>query len=306
MKSEVEEWHVRSMMIHLGSSLSFDLGLTLCCGQAFRWEERGGWWYSVVGERVLKVRQKGRDLEFENADKRFIRRYFGLHNNLLRIFEEINRDGHIDIAVRQFEGLRILRQDPWECLISYICATYKNIAAIRHMLWHLSRKFGERISFDSYSFFRFPAPAKLRKATLKELTECGLGYRAKYVSQTAKRICEADYELEHLRRASHDRARRELLSFPGVGQKVADCVMLFSLGKLEAFPVDVWIRRAILRHYASHFPNEFIHRISRAESLSPSEYTRLNKFGREYFGRYAGYAQEYLYHYERLQGNHHD
>lgn len=289
------------MKIRLGSSLSFGLDLTLCCGQAFRWEERCGWWYGVVGEKVLKVRQQGRDLEFENADEGFIRRYFGLHDNLPRIFEEINKDEHVDVALRQFEGLRILRQDPWECLISYICATYKNIAAIKLMLWHLSRKFGERISFDGHSFFRFPAPLKLGRATLRELTECGLGYRARYVSQTAKRVCEDGYELEHLKKVPHDEARRELVSFPGVGQKVADCVLLFSLEKLEAFPIDVWIRRAILRHYASHFSSEFVHRISRKESLSTSEYNRLNMFGREYFGRHAGYAQEYLYHYERTR-----
>jgi N-glycosylase/DNA lyase len=255
----------------------------------------------VVGEKVLKVRQEGCDLEFENADEGFIRRYFGLHDNLPRIFEEINRDEHVDVALRQFEGLRILRQDPWECLISYICATYKNIAAIKLMLWHLSRKFGERISFDGHSFFRFPAPLKLGRATLRELTECGLGYRARYVSQTANRVCEDDYDLEHLKIMSHDGARRELLSFPGVGQKVADCVLLFSLEKLEAFPIDVWIRRTILRHYGPHFSSEFVHRISRKESLSTTEYNRLNMFGREYFGRHAGYAQEYLYHYERTR-----
>jgi N-glycosylase/DNA lyase len=98
---------------------------------------------------------------------------------------------------------------------------------------------------------------------------------------------------------AYDEARKVLLDFPGVGQKVADCVLLFSLGKFEAFPVDVWVRRVIVRHYVQHFPQEFVREISKDESLSESEYKKLNLFGREYFGRYAGYAQEYLYHYER-------
>jgi len=294
---------VRSMTIRLGSSRLFDLGLSLCCGQAFRWEERCGWWYGVVGERVLKVRQKGRDLEFEKVDEGFVRRYFGLCDDLSEVFKQINRDEHIASAIRRFEGLRILRQDPWECLVSYICATYKNIAAIRRMLGHLSRKFGEETSFDGYAFFTFPAPAKLGEASIKELMKCELGYRARYVSETAKKVCENGYELEDLRKMSYDRAKRELLCFSGVGPKVADCVLLFSLGKLEAFPVDVWIRRAVLRHYSSHFSREFVDRVSRAESLSASEYNRLNMFGREYFGKYAGYAQEYLYHYERLHSS---
>ena len=99
----------------------------------------------------------------------------------------------------------------------------------------------------------------------------------------------------------YQQAKKELLSFSGVGLKVADCILLFSLGKLEAFPVDVWVKRTILNHYAEHFPSALIKRISSQESLSNSEYEKLNEFGRNYFGEYAGYAQEYLYHYERMQ-----
>jgi N-glycosylase/DNA lyase len=293
--------NVRSIMVKLDVPLPFDLDFTLCCGQTFTWEKQADWWYGTVGENVFKVRQNRDKLEFENAGEAFVRAYFGLNDDLPEIYSQINRDKHIGTAIKEFKGLRILRQDPWECFISYICATYKNIAAIKRMLLHLSRKFGRKVVLDGHSFFTFPTPMKLAKATLNSLRECELGYRAKYVSQTSKDIFKNDYELEHLRKATYDRAKEELLRFPGVGPKVADCVLLFSLEKLDAFPVDVWIRRAVLRHYATNFPREFVDTISRQKSLSESEYKRLNLFGRQHFGKYAGYAQEYLYHYERTQ-----
>jgi N-glycosylase/DNA lyase len=133
------------------------------------------------------------------------------------------------------------------------------------------------------------------------LATCGLGYRAKYVLETSKRICESNFDLESLRKMPYTQAKETLRSFSGVGSKVADCVLLFSLGKLEAFPVDVWVKRTMLKHYAEHFSNDFVKKISSQKSLSNSEYEKLNEFGRSYFGEYAGYAQEYLYHYERMQ-----
>jgi N-glycosylase/DNA lyase len=292
-------------MAQLDLSLPFDLDFTLCCGQTFKWKKHGDWWYGTVGENVFKVRQSGDKLEFENAGEDFVRKYFRLNDNLPEIFSQINKDKHIRRAIEEFKGLRILRQDPWECLISYICATYKNIAAIERMLLSLSRKFGREVVLDGYTFFTFPTPMKLAKATSENLRECELGYRVKYVSETSKEIFKNEYELEHLKKASYDQAKEELLRFPGVGPKVADCVLLFSLEKLDAFPVDVWIRRAVLRHYATSFPSEFVDTISRQKSLSGSGYKRLNLFGRQYFGKYAGYAQEYLYHYERTQARSH-
>ena len=289
------------MEIRLNTSLPFDLSFTLCCGQAFRWDKRGKWWYGVVGEHALKIRQIGNVLEFENIDAGFVRTYFGLDDDLLKILSQIRKDTHIMQAIEAFKGLRILRQDPWESLISYICATYKNIQAIKQMLSNLCKKFGDRINFDGYDFYTFPTPEMLAKATAEESAKCGLGYRAKYVPKTAKMVYENDFEFEGLRKIAYEKAKEELLNFSGVGLKVADCVLLFSLGKLEAFPVDVWIKRVILKYYASHFPKEFIGKISSKKSLTSSEYERLSLFGRRYFGKYAGYAQEYLYHYERTQ-----
>jgi len=279
----------------------FNLDVTLCCGQVFRWDKKGDWWYGVVGNQAFKVRQTGAELEFAGADETLIVRYFGLDDDLQKISASIGRDEHIRKALTAFWGLRLIRQEPWECLISYICATYKNIPAIRHMLLNLTRKFGEKTVFDGCPFFTFPTPEMLACASAESLATCGLGYRAKYVHATSKRIFENDFELESLRQLPYMQAKKQLCSLAGVGPKVADCVLLFSLGKTEAFPVDRWVERVILNHYAKQLPPELAHKLSRREGLTNSEYAKLNAFGRKYFGKYAGYAQEYLYHYERMQ-----
>lgn len=289
------------MTIQLSSSCPFNLDYTLCCGQAFRWDKQGEWWYGVVGEEAFRIRQKFKMLEFESTNAGFVENYFRLHDDLPKILSQINKDKKIEAAISRFRGLRILRQEPWECLISYICATYKSISAIKRILSNLSKRFGEETCLESHGFYTFPKPVKLAHASVQKLAACGLGYRAKYVSETAKLVCEDTFDLELLKKTAYEKAKEELMNLPGVGPKVADCVLLFSLEKLEAFPVDVWIRRAILKYYARHFPNEFFRRISAQESLSSSEYEKLSSFGREYFGKYAGYAQEYLYHYERMQ-----
>jgi N-glycosylase/DNA lyase len=282
-------------------NVAFNLDVTLCCGQVFRWAKKGEWWYGVAADKAFKIRQVRAELEFVNVDEKFVTYYFGLGDDLQKIRGRISKDQHIERALREFWGLRIVRQDPWECLVSYICATFKSIAAIKQMLLKLSKAFGERTVLDGCDFYMFPAPEKLAKATASSLAKCGLGYRAKYVLETSKRISEGAFDLENLRKMSYQQAKKTLCSFSGVGLKVADCVLLFSLGKLEAFPVDVWVKRAVLNHYTEHFPKEFIQKISCNRSFSNAEYERLNAFGRDYFGEYAGYAQEYLYHCERMQ-----
>lgn len=289
------------MNIRLDHLQTLDLDSTLCCGQAFRWDKHGEWWYGIVKDKAFKIRQRSNRLEFENVEICFLKAYLGLDDNLQEVYSQIRKDRHVEQAVERFRGLRILRQDPWECLISYICATYKNIASIKGMLLNLSRKFGDKVTFNGLDFYTFPTAEKLARASASEISDCSLGYRAKYVHETAVAVHEGKLELEYLVKISYEEAKAELLNLPGVGLKVADCISLFSLGKFEAFPVDVWVKRALMRHYNLHFPREFIRRISDRRSLTNSEYGRLNVFGREYFGGYAGYAQEYLYHYERMQ-----
>jgi N-glycosylase/DNA lyase len=281
--------------------VEFDLDFSLCCGQVFRWRKFDGWWYGVVGEHVVKIRQFGAQLEFENVSREFVQNYFGLNDDLVKIKSCIGKDDYVRSALQRFEGLRIVRQLPWECLISFICATYKSIAAIELMLKKLSIKYGEKQFFDGLEFYTFPTIEQLTKASEKGLQDCGLGYRAKYVQKTAKKIHDEINNLEALKTIPYLEARKALLEFSGVGLKVADCVLLFSLEKMEAFPVDVWVKRVILNHYANHLPAEIVKKMQSHNSVTNFEYQKIGEFARSYFGRYAGYAQEYLFHFERTQ-----
>jgi N-glycosylase/DNA lyase len=283
----------------------FNLEHTLNCGQLFRWEKLGEWWYGVVADRVIKIMQIGDKLIFkgfpEEAKQEFIKKYLRLDDDLPSIYSKIIKDEHVKRAIKLFYGLRISRQEPWECLISYICATYKNIPAIKKMISNISQRFGKKISFDGYEFYTFPQPLDLTRTNPKDLRSCGLGFRAERVLETAKILERGDLSLEALISIDYRNAKRELLSLPGVGPKVADCVLLFSLEKLEAFPVDVWMKRAATKLYANHFDSTFVERVSCKGSITLKQYEAINAFGREYFGRYAGYAQEYLFHLLRKQ-----
>jgi len=228
-------------------------------------------------------------------------RYFRLDDNLLSIYSKIMKDENVRAAIKRFHGLRLMRQEPWECLISFICAQNKNIPAIKQMISNLCKRFGHTIKFGGEDFKLFPKPQALAQARLFELRLCKLGYRAENISKTAKLVNNSDLDLDALKTMSYERAKEELLTLPGVGQKVADCVLLFSLDKLEAFPIDVWMKRIILQYYSKHFDIEFVEKMKTKKGLSPREYQTVFAFGRKYFGEYVGYAQEYLYHYYRCR-----
>jgi len=283
----------------------FNLDYTLSCGQTFRWEKHAEWWVGVASQTALKIRQKNSSLEFKPSFRSVasdsLWRYFRLDDNLRIVYSKIMKDNYVSEAVKQFRGLRLVRQEPWECLISYLCATNKNIPAIKQMILNLSRRFGDPIKFEGEEFYTFPKPEALVKASLDELRLCKLGYRAERVLKTAKLVNSGDFDLESLKSMPYERAKEELLTLPGVGPKVADCVLLFSLDKLEAFPIDVWMKRIILEYYSQHFESEFVTKMKTKKGLSPREYQTVYAFGRKYFGEYLGYAQEYLYHHQRCQ-----
>jgi N-glycosylase/DNA lyase len=169
------------------------------------------------------------------------------------------------------------------------------------MIHNISRCFGDKLTFDGHDFYTFPKPNKLAQTCPKELKNCGLGFRTERVLETAKLVNNGELVLDKLKHVEYREAKQKLLSLPGVGHKVADCVLLFSLEKLEAFPIDVWMKRAATTLYADHFDSSFIKRIANKGSLTPKEYKTVGSFGREYFGKYVGYAQEYLFHYLRTQ-----
>jgi N-glycosylase/DNA lyase len=278
----------------------FNLDYTLQCGQVFRWQKHRDWWYGTIKDRMVRIKQTDNVLEFEGSDAGFIERYFRLNDPLPLITTKIGKDDYIKNAIQTLPGLRLIRQDPWECLISYICATFSNIPRIQKMINNLAQRFGNKQNFEDCSFYTFPSPKSLANADLRTLTACKLGFRAKSVLETAKRIHTETVRLAELEKLDYGTARNELLRLAGVGDKVADCVLLFSLNKLEAFPVDVWIKKTILEHYGGFFDDSFIQKAQKKKSMTPKEYERISSFAREYFGDYAGYAQQYLYHFERL------
>jgi N-glycosylase/DNA lyase len=273
----------------------FTLDHTLNCGQAFRWKKVDENWVGVVNETLVRISQRGNILDCETVPndlgEPFVTQYFRLDDDLPLITSQIKRDTTIADAITRFHGLRILRQDPWECLISFICATYSNISRIRRMVQNLCQHFGHPISHKGRRFHSFPEKKTLADASINELLDCNLGYRAPYVKQASQGLVEDQLNLYALKEMSYNEAKASLKSVRGVGDKVADCVLLFSLDKLEAFPVDVRIRHILQTHYSHHF----IRTKTEKRHMTPNKYKELNGFGRKYFGKHAGYAQEYLY-----------
>ena len=272
----------------------FNIDFTLRCGQVFRWRKESNTWYGVIDDTCTKLTQRQNNLTyslFPDTEPTRIHRYFRFDDNLPAITQSINKDAVIRKALIQLEGLRLIRQDPWECLISFICATFANIPRIRGMVHNLCQRFGQPITWSGYTEYLFPSPQKLASASINQLLACNLGYRAKYVKAAASRILKGEICLSQLRSMSYLEAKQELLRIEGVGQKVADCVLLFSLEHLKAFPVDRWIQRILFTKYPQHLSKQVLNR----EALTSQVYKELSSFGQSYFGNYAGYAQEYLY-----------
>jgi N-glycosylase/DNA lyase len=278
------------------SSPVFDLNHSLQCGQVFRWEfAEDQFWHGVARGRIIKIRQIERDLEFEiypeaSNPTEFISNYFRFDDNLDLICQRIGKDDYMANAVSQAHGLRLIRQDPWECTISFIISQQNQIPKIMRSIETLAKKFGSSISFEGKDYYLFPTPEQLCSAKLNELQigfdkgGCALGYRARYVLGTAYLIHNnaLEFTLEDLKNLPYNSAYRLLIdSFFGIGPKVADCILLFALDKLEAFPLDTWTRKIIQKLY---FNDD--------EKIKDE---KIKEFCAEYFGEFAGYAQEYLF-----------
>ena len=260
---------------------AFDLDLTLSCGQVFRWERQGDWWRGVAGTHRVSVRQEGRLLTWNGASRRWLAGYFRLDEDLPAILRDIDRDPVVHEAIQKCRGLRLVRQPAWECLGSYICATYASIPVIKRRIALLCQCFGEQADQEGETFRTFPSLQALADADACRITECRLGYRAPYLHETARALAEDPGWEERIRSLPYGEARKELLRLKGVGDKVADCVLLFAFGMYEAFPVDVWIQRILRERYPG--------------GAGLRTYNQMARFGRAHFGEYAGYAQEYLY-----------
>ncbi|MDR4507243.1 MAG: hypothetical protein MRJ65_03220 [Candidatus Brocadiaceae bacterium] len=260
----------------------FDLEHTLFCGQLFRVYKEKGWCCVAVRDRVFKVRQDSDQLEYHGVDKDFMTHFFALDESYPAILKQISRDIHTRNAIKRYYGLRIVRQDPWECVISFLCSSASNIPKIKLNLEKLSQLFGERIEIKGFKGYSFPNPGDLHD--YERILQAKTGFRAKYI-KAANELVHEKFLLS-LTNLPYLEAKTALKKIPGIGDKIADCILLFSLGFTEAFPIDTWIKKILQRYY---FEN--------AEVSNK----KLHAFGVEYFGRYAGYAQQFLYMSARMQ-----
>jgi N-glycosylase/DNA lyase len=272
----------------------YDLAATLTSGQAFRWDFADGGWNGVVAGRWVRLRADAYSITAESAspvnDWNWLASYLQLDLDFSLVLKTFPEDGPMRAAVNACRGLRLLRQEPWECLASFILSSTKQIVQIRQIVALLCERFGEPIAAaPQFSpAFAFPTPQRIARATEAELRACKMGFRAPYLLETARLIATGRCDLERLRQLPVEIAREELEKLPGVGRKIADCVLLFAYGFPTAFPVDVWVIKALQKFY---FPKR------RASAK------RLRHFSETHFGPNAGYAQQYLFHYARTKAD---
>jgi N-glycosylase/DNA lyase len=302
----------------------YDLAATLGSGQVFRWQPDGSSWHGVIGGHFVRLTQMKTGIHaatvvpVQNWD--WLRHFLQAEIDLAAVLKTFPDDEPMRLAVTACHGLRLLRQDPWECLASFILSSTKQIVQIRQIIALLCERFGEPVAFpslkaraglgeeaDAYEVqipsprpsprlggerekhdlrYSFPTPQRLAAATEKELRDCKMGFRAPSLLAAARQIADGRFDLEKIHALDYAAARASLMQLRGVGGKIADCVLLFAYGFDTAFPVDVWIERALQELY---FPRR------RASDR------RLRKFAATHFGPHAGCAQQYLFHYMRTK-----
>lgn len=280
------------------------------CGQCFRWtalNEEKTKYQGVVHGCVLEVHRQGEDVYLHGVTKALFQtyflKYFDLDRNYRQVKEVLQRDPLLKKSIAHGAGIRILQQDPFETLITFILSANNLIPKIKEGIKRISSAYGEKILFQGEIFHAFPTPEALALATEEELRAMGLGYRAKYIAKTATLLSEARrltkekelrpltqeeetlcaYDLVWIQELEEEACLKALMKFPGVGIKVADCVMLFSMGKTGAFPVDVWVKKAMVHFYGAE----------------PKSLPKMRSFAKEQFGPLAGFAQQYLFYYAR-------
>ncbi len=257
-------------------------------GQVFLWRKNNDIWYGVNGQDILKISKTGTVKSYQNIQTDFFRK----KDNIEGIIKSISKDEITKKAVKQYLGLRILRQDPFQCLISFIVSSNSNIQKIKNSLEKISEKFGVKVEFENQEFFLFPKPEKLANATVDQIKNCGVGYRARFIKEAAKMIVQEQIDFKDLKKCSYQEAKKEICQIPGVGNKVADCILLFSLNKLESFPLDRWMIRILEKYYSDKFHLE-------TKTITEKQYEFLHEKIVEHFGPFAGYAQQFLFKMER-------
>lgn len=280
----------------------FNIKQILECGQCFRWERISDTNYIIVAyRRVIEVIQEGSTVTILNTNmndfNEIWKNYFDLDVNYEEVKEELSKDELLKKSVEFGYGIRILNQDPFEMLISFIISARNSIPSIMKTIKKISERWGDRIEYKDNIYYAFPTPEQLKEVSLEEIKETGASFRSKYIVDTISKVNAAldaknngelteeleQFDLEYIKSLPVDECHKALQNFMGVGAKVADCIMLFSMSKHSAFPVDVWIKRAMIHFY-----------------LAPDvSLNKIRVFGREKFGGLAGLAQQYLFYYAR-------
>jgi N-glycosylase/DNA lyase len=273
--------------------------MTLDSGQVFHWENVGDGFEGAIGERAIYVEQSRHVLKVGDGEApsfrqlpdgaralpRIIVHYFALDHPLDAICSSFPNDEAMNAARHFCRGLRIIRQPKWECLATFICSSMKQVAHIRQISKALRERFGVPRKIDHHVAHAFPSARRLAESSESELRKCALGYRAKNLLATARLVDSGEADLDAWSALSDADLRGKLCALPGVGAKIANCVMLFAYERLRAFPIDVWIKRVLREKYFPRKGKATVH--------------RLREFSETYFGEHGGYAQQYLFHYAR-------
>lgn len=261
------------------------------CGQCFRWnKEEDGSYTGVIKNSVINVKKIGNDVEFtgvcdENI-KQICEEYFNLQTNYEAIKEKLsNIDIYLKNSIEYGNGIRILKQDLWETLLSFIISANNNIPRIKTIIERIAKKYGNRIEYRNKMYYTFPTPEMLQNASIDDFRGLGLGFRDVRIYETVQRTLKGEIDLEKLRQEENTEVlRKKLLEIPGVGPKVADCVMLFALNRFDVFPVDVWVKRVISELYFNK------------KEQTPNV---IHEFAEKQYGNLAGLAQQYLFYWRR-------
>jgi N-glycosylase/DNA lyase len=273
------EYIVKDGFVILDKPEDFDAAHIFECGQCFRWNPReDGSWVGVAKGRALRISESDDLLHFRCTEEDFIniwREYFDLDRDYAEVRKQVSTDEFMAAATEYGKGIRILRQDPWETLCTFIISQCNNIKRIKGIVERLCDMSGDEYIYEGERHKLFPTPEKLALLDEKDLAPLRAGYRAGYILNAARAVAEGKPDLERLGGLPTAEVVRELCGLKGVGTKVACCTALFGFGKYDAFPVDVWVRRAIERHYG------------------------IKNFDSAVFGQFAGFAQQYIFHYIR-------
>lgn len=279
-----------------------NLFFTLTCGQSFRWrQDEEGWWGAPVKGQILRIREEENGFLWQTApddgNYELLSECFRLDTDIPQIYRHLeSSDEHMALLINRFQGLRILRQDPEETVLSYMCSTANSVPRIMTAIEALSRKYGNLIGkVGGREYFSFPSAEVFAEADLDDLyNTAGLCWRGQNVSYVAKQILDRPSGwLNSLRSKNYKDAKSELVEFRGIGEKIADCVCLFALDKDEAVPVDTHIRQVAVRYYMPDL---------KTKTITTSAYTKIVSVFQEIFGDYAGWAQEFLFYEDLLRG----